>query len=345
MPRESISKSVGRGRVSSIPESYHRLHTGATWAAGYDLAVRAPAFAIVNPESGAGATGRRWPALRAQVEAAVGELRWAFSEAPGHATVLARDAVEAGHGRVIAVGGDGTLGEVVTGVFGSARPQAGLEPAVGLLPLGTGSDFARTLGIGSLPEALACLAAGKRRRIDLGRVAYIGHDGQPHERLFVNVFSFGCGGAVSEAISRSTKRLGGRLGFMLASARALVGYRDVRATLRVDDGPPESLAVTSYAVCNGRFFGGGMQVAPQAQPDDGRFDVTLWHGFGLADFVLRRRHIYDGTHVRLPGTRTGHARRVTAESAERVLIDVDGEPLGRLPVTVELLPAALDIIG
>lgn len=302
-----------------------------------------PAFAIVNPESAAGLTGRRWTGLRPQVEAAVGHLRWAFSEAPGHATALAHKAVLEGHGRVIAVGGDGTLGEVTTGLL-AARAAGGREAALGLLPMGTGSDFARTLGIASPAAAIAALAKGGRRRIDLGRVAYTGHDGQQHERLFVNVLSFGCSGAISSTLSRSTKLLGGRLGFMLGTARALLSYRDQPVSVSLDGAPPETYALTNFALCNGRFFGGGMQVAPRAELDDGLFDVTIWRGFGFADFALKKPMLYDGRHVRLPGTSTARATTLEATSDVSVLIDVDGEPLGRLPLSARLLPSALELL-
>ncbi len=302
------------------------------------------AYVIVNPAAAAGAVRRRWPALEQRLGVALGGLQAALTEGPGHAVELARSAQAAGHALVVVVGGDGTLGEAASGLLDDGRaPRA--SAGLGLVPVGTGCDFARTLGLRSSEDALERLARGARRRLDAGLAHLTGRSGRPLRRVFVNVAAFGCGGAVSEAIGRRAKLLGGRLGFSLVTARALLRYRDQRLRLSLDGGPPEELAITNVAACNGRFFGGGMQVAPAALPDDGRLDLTLWQGFGLGDFLLRRRRIYDGSHVGLAGTRTLRLRRLAAESDERVAVDLDGEALGQLPLRLEVLPAALDVVG
>lgn len=302
------------------------------------------AFVIVNPVAGAGAARRRWPALACALERVLPGCEAACTEGPGHAVALARAAQAAGHDLVVAVGGDGTLGEVASGLLDDGRlPRA--TSALGLVPVGTGCDFARTLGLRSIDEALERLGRGVARRIDAGRARLQGRDGATRERVFVNAAAFGCGGAVSEAIGRHAKLLGGRLGFSLVTAWALLRHRDQRLWLSLDGRPADELLVTNVAVCNGRFFGGGMQVAPGAEATDGALDLTLWQGFGLRDFVLQRRRIYDGTHVRLPGTRTGRLTRLRAESDERVAVDLDGEALGQLPLEIEVLPAALSLAG
>ncbi len=302
------------------------------------------AYVIVNPAAAAGAVRRRWPALERRLAAALGGLQSALTEGPGHAVELARAAQAAGHGLVVAVGGDGTLGEAASGLLDEGR-RSRATAALGLVPVGTGCDFARTLGLRSTEEALERLARGGRLRLDAGLALLAGPGGRSRRRVFVNAVAFGCGGAVSEAIGRRAKLLGGRIGFSVVTARALLRYRDQRVRLSLDGGPSEDLAVTNVAACNGRYFGGGMQVAPAARADDGQLDLTLWQGFGLRDFVLRRRRVYDGTHVELAGTRTGRLRRLAAESDERVAVDVDGEPLGQLPLRVETLAAALDVVG
>jgi diacylglycerol kinase family enzyme len=116
---------------------------------------------------------------------------------------------------------------------------------------------------------------------------------------------------------------------------------------RVDGGPWTEQAITSFSVCNGRFFGGGMQVAPGARLDDGLFDVTVWSGLGLTDFVTKKRRLYDGTHVELPNTRVLRARTVEAEPGPgaRLLLDVDGEQPGTLPARFTILPGALRVRG
>ena len=234
------------------------------------------------------------------------------------------------------------MNEVACGFFDGRRPVAP-STVLGIIPQGTGCDLARAMGIGKgLEDACARLSGRNTRLIDVGTVRFISHDGQSTERVFVNVVSFGCGGAVAHAISTSvSKRIGGKLPFMLTTAKTLLRYRDQAVTVRVDDGAPEQMDITNYAVCNAQYFGGGMWVAPYAEVDDGRFDLTIWAGFGLVDFILKRRSIYNGTHVHDTGTRILRAKKVVATSKERVLLDLDGESVGRLPATIEILPGAL----
>ena len=123
--------------------------------------------------------------------------------------------------------------------------------------------------------------------------------------------------------------------------RALATYRDQTVNLQFDDAPPQSLAITNCAFGNGRFFGAGMQVAPAAQLDDGELDATLWSGFTLLDFIRKRRTLYDGRHVHEPGARTLRLRRATATSESTVLLEIDGESAGRLPLQIEVLPMAI----
>jgi YegS/Rv2252/BmrU family lipid kinase len=298
-------------------------------------------FVVVNPASAAGATGRRWDRIACQLSRAIGSFDHAITEAPRHATALARAALGDGFELVVAVGGDGTLNEVACGFFEGRRPVAA-EASLGVIPHGTGCDLVRAIGVGATVEdACARLSGDGARLIDVGHARFTGHDGRDTERVFLNEASFGCGGAVAHAITRGTKRLGRRPAFVLATARALLRYRDQTVTVTVDDGTPEQLAITNYAVCNGQYFGGGMWIAPDAELDDGRLDVTVWTGFGLRDFLLKRRALYDGRHRREHGTRLLRTRKVHATSQGRVLLEVDGESVGRLPAAIEILPRLL----
>jgi YegS/Rv2252/BmrU family lipid kinase len=298
-------------------------------------------FLVVNPESAGGATGRRWPEILAEVLKAVGDgAEHAFTERPMHAAALTAEALRQGFRRIVAVGGDGTLNEVVNGFFqtgGEVPPDACLA----LVPRGTGGDFRRTFGLnGSLRETCARLC-GEVRPLDVGKVRFTRADGTAGERYFVNVASFGVSGQVDRAVNSGSKLLGGKVAFFMASIRTLAGWRDQRVRLRVDDGPEESLGITTVAVANGQYFGGGMKVAPDANPSDGQLDVTIWSGYHLRDFVLKSGSVYDGRHVRWAGTRTLRCRRLEATSDEEVLLDVDGEQPGRLPASFTVLPGAL----
>lgn len=302
---------------------------------------------IVNPRSGNGATGRMWRGLSSRMRREVGDFGELFTTRPQEATLLARHALRDGADVVVAVGGDGTLNEVANGFFDEHARPLREEAALGLFPRGTGSDFLRSLSFADAgPDATAArLREGRSRRIDVGRVRFVGHDGAETSRIFVNVASFGSSGLVDRYVNRTSKVLGGKASFTIGALRGLLAYSDRRCRIRFDDGPWEEHEVTCLAAANGRYFGGGMMVAPEAKLDDGWLDVTLWSGFGLADFVRHRGKIYDGTHTRLRGTTVRRARKVEAACSDECLLDVDGEAPGRLPATIEILPGALSIVG
>ncbi len=302
-------------------------------------------FLVVNPASAAGRTGRHFDAIARAIRAALGDFDCAFTRAPGDGVRLAREAVDRGGRLVVAVGGDGTASEVIDGLTAEDGPRHP-DARFGFVPRGTGGDLRRTLG---LPEdvdsAARALASGKEAVIDLGRIEYAGPGGALQVRHFANVAGLGISGVVSRRVNRGVKLPSGKLSFMLASARSLLSWADQPVRWRVDGGPWREERLTALSVCNGRFFGGGMQVAPGARMDDGLFDVVVWRGLGLSDFVTKRRMLYDGTHVTLENTRVVRARSVEAEplGGAEVLLDVDGESPGTLPARFTILPGALRI--
>jgi len=308
-------------------------------------------FLVVNPRSANGATARHFDGIAQAVRGAVGEIEHAFTEKAMHAADLTREALRKGHDRIIAVGGDGTVNEVVNGFFHPARPG---EPAIpirpgamlALLPRGTGGDLRRSIGLDGDLASCAARLKGECAAVDVGRVDYVTDNGKAASRYFMNVGEVGVGARVVEIANRSSKRLGGKMTFMLASLRALAGWRDLRIRVSFDGGPVEELTVTTLAIANGKYFGGGMMVAPEARLDDGQFHVTIWSGYGLSDFVFKGGSMYDGSHVNLKGTRTRTARTVRVEAAEDdpVGIEVDGERLGHLPATFTLIPGALLLV-
>lgn len=302
-------------------------------------------FLIVNPQSAAGRTGRHFDAIARAVRAEVGEFECAFTVGPGDGARLAREAVAAGAGLVVAVGGDGTASEVIHGMV-NGDAVAPRDVVFGFIPRGTGGDLRKTLGIGRDLGSAARVLAGRTVAVcDLGRVTFAGHDGTKRVQHFANVAGCGVSGEVSRLVNEGLRLPSGKLSFMLASARALIGWTDRSVRWRADGGEWTEERITALSVCNGRFFGGGMQVAPDARMDDGLFDVVVWSGLGLGDFVTKKRMLYDGTHVRLPNTRVLRARTVEVEPVgdARVLLDVDGEAPGTLPARFELLPGALRI--
>jgi YegS/Rv2252/BmrU family lipid kinase len=301
-------------------------------------------FLIVNPRSAAGWTGRHFDRIARAVRRAIGEFECAFTREPGDGVRLAREALTAGGSLVVAVGGDGTASEVIDGLA-AARPRDP-DPLFGFIPRGTGGDLRRTLGLPQdLDEAARVLAGRSDIVCDLGRIEFVGHGGAVRTRHFANVAGCGIAGVVSGEVNRGLRLGSGKLSFMIASARALLGWSDQVVRWRTDGGAWKEQAITSLSVCNGRFFGGGMQVAPHARVDDGLFDVVVWSGLGITDFVTKKRMLYDGTHVTLPNTCVVRARTVEVDPAAgaRILLDVDGEQPGTLPARFGILPGALRV--
>jgi YegS/Rv2252/BmrU family lipid kinase len=279
------------------------------------------------------------------VERRLGRVDVSLTQSPGHAIDLARDAARSGAELVVAVGGDGTLHEVTNGVL-----EAGGEAAVGYIGLGTGGDFRKTLGLTHRLDAyLDAIASGKERRVDVGKVRYRAEDGMTRGRYFINIVSAGMGGLVDRYVSGSSRAFGGKAAYFLASARALATIR--RGTLRCNvalEGERHERIVESYliAICNGRYFGAGMHVAPMAQLDDGRFEVVSMNASGKLAFSAMSRRIYSGTHLSAAGVQHFTCDRLAIdlenEPARPVfLVDVDGEPLGGLPLEIEVVRGAL----
>ncbi len=304
---------------------------------------------IVNPVAANGRCGRTWAALRDRVSAALGPVDHELTAAPLEATRLAREAVASRRPLVIAVGGDGTVNEVANGLLdgGRARPDTPL----GLIVLGTGGDLARTLDLPRSPaDQVAVLARGSARRIDAGRVAFASSGGRPETRDFVNIASFGLSGATDAIVNRRPllRRLGGRLAFLAAVAEALARYRPEPVRVCVDECLDRVLAITTVAVCNGRYFGGGMRMAPEARLDDGRLDVVAVSGIGPIGLIGRLHRVYSGRHLWLPQVTfvTGRSVQAQAERAgARVPLDIDGEMPGFLPATFDVLPGALTVLA
>lgn len=303
-------------------------------------------FVVVNPSASKGATGRRWEQLAAAIRLGLdGPFDHALTAGPGDATTLTRRALSDGYEMVVSVGGDGTNNEVVNGFFGDDGRPLAPEAVFAHVPSGTGGDFRKTIGLGTDPRTGTVLLGGRRTRlIDVGRAAFTAHDGREVTRHFLNITSFGIGGLVDQYVNRSRKRLGGKLSFFLAASRAMLAYRNQPIRLRLDEGPVQELRINNVAVANGQYFGGGMHVAPAAALDDGLFDVVGFGDLSTLEYLALAGSIYKGQHIGRPKISHARAKVVVAETTgkdQEVLIDMDGEQPGRLPIRLEVRPGAL----
>jgi diacylglycerol kinase (ATP) len=305
---------------------------------------------IVNPKAGAGKALRAARDLWSRLQDSSHPSTLALTERPGHATEVARDARTAGVSTVVAVGGDGTIQEIVTGLClngdGSVTAPTGKPPALALLPAGTGGDYRRTFGFTeSVDQALARILSPRVVQVDIGRAELTSPSGQTAILAFANVLSFGIGGLTDRLVDGSPKWIGGTAAFYLGAVRATLVYQPVPVELWIDG---KSIGVSAYsnvAVCLGRYFGGGMQIAPSADPADGTFEIVTIVG-SRASVLALTLDIYRGTHFRRPGVALWRGSTVLAQATRpgEVLVDVDGEQPGTLPLAISLLPRALSLL-
>jgi diacylglycerol kinase (ATP) len=305
---------------------------------------------IVNPACGARSAARGLPRVLDMVEQVLGDVVIRYTAHRGHARELAFEAAREGYPLIVAVGGDGTFSEVANGVLAATGLAVG--PAVGLINVGTGGDFRRSLGIDEgFERCIAALASGRERVIDVGQASFRGPDGGLVEHYFVNVLSAGLGGWVDRYIDTMPAFLGGRIGYYLAALRAVIVSKEQPLLARIawqEEWREEIIPAYLVAICNGRWFGGGMDVAPMALPDDGRLEVVTITAPNKPYLADRVRGVYTGRHLEEPTVHHFPCQRIELrlddEGAERhFLLDVDGEALGSLPLVVQVAPRRLRV--
>jgi YegS/Rv2252/BmrU family lipid kinase len=299
---------------------------------------------IVNPRSGGGLSEKRWAGVVSAISDGLGPFDTRFTEAPGHARTLAHEEARKGRTLIVALGGDGTISEVADGLV-----AAGGDAEMGIIPRGTGGDFRRTLGIeNELCTAAEHVRKSKARQVDVGRVTFVTHDGTETSRHFLNVSSVGFSSVVAKRANQGSKRLGGRVSFLAAVVNSLLTYDNAEVTVAVDDGEARRMTLLLAAVGNGRFFGGGMKICPEAILDDGRFDFVTVGDLGRLEVLAKIHRIYSGNHLSMEEVRSVRCRRLNIAPADpkaEIPLEIDGETPGRLPARFEILEGALRLRG
>ena len=295
--------------------------------------MRAPTVLVIsNPAAGRGTGLRALPAVRSALGAANLSRDEAIATEPGQAWALAERAARDGYDTVVAVGGDGTLHEVVNGVL-RGRPEH--PPALAVIPAGTANIFARALGLPKdLVAAARVLVDGTRRRIDAGRV---------NDRYFATVAGAGLDGAVVRLASRWPRWIGGKLRHVVAGLVTLATYRPAQVRLWID-GQEQTESLILLAAANTSWYGGGIHIAPLARVDDGLLSVVSIGDVGRLETIRLLRLAFSGRH--LDQRQVGHAlaREVRVESDTPLAIQADGENIGALPARFRCVPGALELI-
>lgn len=284
------------------------------------------AVAVVNPAAALGSVERRVKELVAIFRETGARVDLVRTPASGEAVRLARDAVGEGYTRIIAVGGDGTVHEVLNGILGS-------EAELAIVPLGSANDFAHTLGIRSWRAAARLAVSGEARRIDVASA---------NGRAFANCAGVGVDAAGARVVERH-KRLVGPLAYLTAAIRTLALYRPRPLRVYVDGETiigPHLLVVAA----NGERFAKGMRIAPGARVDDGLLDLCVIGNTSLIESVALLARVYRGTHVRQPKVRMAQVREVVIEQEGELPLQLDGEPTQADRVEVRCMPGAISIV-
>jgi diacylglycerol kinase (ATP) len=301
---------------------------------------------IVNPESNQGRTRRRWNVIKEAIRSHFLEFKYDFTEKPLQAIEISREAIRNGHDLIIGVGGDGTMNEIANGFFDN-RKIINPESTLGILPSGTGCDLTKSLGIpAGLRDALRVITQASSAAMDVGRVTFRDNAGLETERIFLNVSDFGVGGEVVRRVNE--RRLQRKASsYVRCLVSAMVNYKSRRIRIRVDGRELPDGEYLIGAIANGRIFGKGMKVAPQARLDDGLFDLVLVKSMKFFEFCRHGWRIFTGTHLSHPKislVRGGEIEALAEEGGD-VLLELDGEQLGTLPAKFEIVPRALQIKG
>lgn len=302
---------------------------------------------IINPRAGSGKAERRIE----DIERAFRRYRLSHelvrTLGPNDATRLVTEAVEDGIDVVAIVGGDGTLNEASRAFIDDAgRPLQGTLPDLALIPAGTGGDLRKTFDLSeSIDEAVRRIAQPTRRPLDLGLLRLQKRDGSTSFHTFLNIASFGISGITDRLVNEAPKWMGGKIAFFLGALRASFAYRNAPVRVKVDGKTLVEGRIFVVALANGRYFGGGMKIAPHADPSDGKLEVVVLGDINRVEAVGLAPRIYRGTHLSMAKVRVASGATIEAEplDGDDVWLDVDGETPGRLPLSATVLPSALHL--
>lgn len=296
---------------------------------------------VVNPNAGGGKSNRLWPEIETSLTRQGLSFQSRFTAGRFHAAEIARESIERGYRKFIVVGGDGTLNELINGIF-TIEENAADQIVVAMIPVGTGNDWGRQYNIPTdYRGAIEAIKAGKTMTQDLGCVDFGITSGK---RFFINVAGIGYDAEVVKRTNLGKEKGSlGRFSYMLTLLRSILGYRFVESLMEVE-GKRTLVRLFSASIAIGKYSGGGMQQAPDAIPDDGMFDITVIGQLPKAKMIWNLRKLYDGSIYQIKGISCLRTAQVKFETNPPVFCETDGENAGKLPATFTIVPAGIRIV-
>lgn len=301
-------------------------------------------FVLVNPVSANGTTRDIWPQIAAAMEAQGLTFEHHMTTAAFQAPAVVRNALKNGNTTIVSVGGDGTVNEVVNGFFEGEKP-INPQARLGIISRGTGCDLIKTLGIPKVYQgAVAVIAQNREKPMDLVLADFQDSNGVAAQRWFANIADSGLGATVANRVNHTSKSSGGFFSFLFGTLWSILTYKNVQARVDADGDLVYEGSMALAAVANGRYFGGGMLLVPQAHIDDGAMDLVVIRGMTKLSLLFNLARIYKGTHLTHPKISLHPVQDVRISSTTPLLIELDGEVPGTTPVRYRLVPGALRVL-
>ena len=301
-------------------------------------------IAIVNMAAGGGKTKKDWPIIAQILQREGVRYETFFTDRRLHASIIARNKIKEGYSKIIVVGGDGTMNEVINGVFSQKRIHT-TEVMLGMISVGTGNDWAKTFNIPADYEgAVRTIKQQKTFIQDAGLVNYR-KNGKEWKRYFINIAGLGFGAKVVERANRMKEK--GKSGHMLYFYNifySLIQYRSKKAVIEID-GTSYDRKIFSLNVGIGKYNGGGMIQVPHAIADDGLYSITLIKKIGKLNVIANMKKLYNGNIVKHSKVETYMAKSVQIDGSSLLKVETDGESLGHGPVRFEIIPRSVTVIS
>jgi len=301
---------------------------------------------VVNPTSANGRTSKAWRRIEQALANRNIKMDVQYTTGPGDATLITRKALQSGYNRIVSVGGDGTLNEVVNGFFDEKQQPVNPQGGLSFVPLGTGGDFARMFNLSRDLDSIARLFTDPQERYcDLVLATYTSWQETEERRFYINEADVGLGSATVYRVNNGSKALGGSLSFLLAFLYTVFTYRNIELHIKVDGETKYEGKTGVIVVGNGSYFGGGVKIAPDAQIDDGLLEIILAKDLRKRDLLANLTNMYKGTHLQHPLVERMVGHQVQILSANDILFEMDGETPGHgQSVTFDIVPAAMRLL-
>jgi YegS/Rv2252/BmrU family lipid kinase len=298
---------------------------------------------IVNPNAGSGKGKKDWGKISALLKKEGIHFRVLFTGRKGHAKTIALEGINSGFRKIITIGGDGTLNEVVNGVF-SNKVCLTKDIPLALIPVGTGNDWGRMFGIPlDYEKAIRIIVENKLMLHDVGKVSSF-EGSEKKERYFINIAGLGFESVVVRRTNyQKDKGHSGKLLYLYNLLLSLLSYKNTKADVIID-GQKRSASIFSLNIGNGRYCGGGMRQTPFALPDDGLLDATLINGMGKFEIIRNLKILYDGTILNHPKVDGFRCRNIKVISDSLLYVEADGESLGHTPAEFSIVPGGISIV-